>query len=174
MKGRNEAAAEIREATERFVAECAAVTDDQWLFRPEPAAWSMAHVAEHVAKGNDNLHRVLIKRLLDSPMATRAADVTDAEIPYLFYRGDEPPNVATPSGDWTDRKASCESVNTSSQLIVDWSDGVTVDLRKVGAVHPVFGLMDGIQWLLFAAAHLERHRAQVVGLKRHARFPAGG
>jgi hypothetical protein len=26
--------------------------------------------------------------------------------------------------------------------------------------------MDGIQWLLFVTAHTERHRAQLIGLKR--------
>jgi hypothetical protein len=32
----------------------------------------------------------------------------------------------------------------------------------VGAPHPAFGLLDGEQWLLFASAHLERHRAQLL------------
>ena len=35
--------------------------------------------------------------------------------------------------------------------------------------HPVFGLMDGLQWVLFAAAHTERHRAQLIGLIK--RYP---
>lgn len=171
MKGQREAVTEIREAAERFVAELVVATDEQWRFRPEPDVWSMSHVAEHVAKANDNLGRVLTRRLLDSPMPARMGDVIDAEIPYLFYRGDEPPNLATPTGDWMDRDAACERVNESSLRILTWSESVTVDLRSVGVSHPAFGLMDGIQWLLFAAAHLERHRAQLVGLKQHPAFP---
>jgi hypothetical protein len=50
--------------------------------------------------------------------------------------------------------------------------GVRVDLRGVAVPHPVFGLLDGVQWLFFAAAHTERHRAQLIGLKRHCNFPA--
>ena len=168
MKDKHDAATAIREATERFVAECSSATDGQWSFCPAPGAWSMAHVAEHVAISNGNLHSVLSKRLLESPMQSRRADVLDVEIPYLFYRGDEPPNLATPSGTWTDRQRALDSVNGSSAKILEWTDAVARDLREVGVVHPVFGLMDGVQWLLFAAAHYERHRAQLIGLKSRA------
>lgn len=162
---------DIRRAADRFIAEAEAETLDQWLFRPEPSAWSMAHIAEHVALANGNLHAVLAKGLLNDHVLTRSTDVLDDEIPYLFYRGDEPPNLATPSGQWIDLPKALESVRKSSMLILEWVDSVSFDLRKVGVPHPMFGLMDGVQWLLFAAAHMERHRAQLIGLKRHDGFP---
>jgi hypothetical protein len=173
MKGKVEPVTEVRNATERFVAECVSVGRDQWMFRPEQTSWSMSHIAEHVALGNGNLYRVLVKPLLNGPPLTRTTDVTDDEIPYLFYRGEEPPNIAAPSGSWTDQNKATTLVKESSTLIAEWAAGVAVDLRKLGASHPAFGLMDGVQWLLFAAAHMERHRAQLVGLKRHPGFPTG-
>ena len=162
---------QIREATERFLAQFATASDTQWTFRPSPNAWSMAHVTEHVATSNRNIARVLAKPLLSSPLAGRVPDVIDAEIPYLFYRGEEPPNVAAPAGDWTDRKVAAEALEASARAILDWLRGVSADLRTFGVAHPAFGVLDGVQWLLFVAAHVERHRAQLIGIRRHPDFP---
>ena len=168
MTGKLDAGALIREAADCFVAECARATDAQWLFVPGGEKWSMAHVAEHVAISNRNIRQRLEQRLLASPIGGRTAGVIDAEIPYLFYRGEEPPNVATPSGDWKDRKEAAAALVASARSILDWSGRVDADLRSVGLDHPVFGLLDGIQWLLFVAAHIERHRAQLIGLVRRS------
>ena len=165
------AEARLREATERFLVEAALATEGQWLFRPARSRWSMADVTEHVVISNRNICRLLSRRLLESPLGGRAVDVTDAEIPYLFYRGDEPPDVAAPTGALTDRKAAAEALAASAQSILAWAGGVTLDLRTVGVAHPAFGLLDGIQWLLFTGAHVERHRAQLVGLRRHRDRP---
>ena len=161
----------IREATERFLNECAHASASQWLFRPTPTHWSMAHIAEHVAIGDRNIFRLLTQRLLASRLDGRVTDVIDAEIPYLFYRGDEPPNVATPTGDWK-KEAAHDALNANVRSILEWVATVDTDLRAVAVAHPVFGLLDGMQWLLFVAAHTERHRAQLIGLKRHPEFPS--
>lgn len=93
--------------------------------------------------------------------------MTDDEIPYLFYRGDEPPNVSQPTGAWTEIDAAVTALSTSADALIDWYRETDLDLRAWGAAHPVFGVLDAHQWLLFAQAHTERHRAQVVG--RHLR-----
>jgi hypothetical protein len=165
------AKAQLEEATSRFLAAFAHATDRQWQFRPSPSQWSMADVTEHVAISTRNIGQMLSKRLLESPIGSQATAVDDVEIPYLFYRGDEPPNVARPTGSLSDRGAAADALDASARSIVQWADGVTANLRTVGLAHPVFGLLDGIQWLLFAAAHVERHRAQLIGLKRHRDFP---
>src|SRR4029453_10105720 len=69
-----------------------------------------SQVAEHVAISNGNLHARLGRRLLGSPLDGRTPDVLDIEIPYLFYRGDEPPNVGKPSGAWTDPREALEKL----------------------------------------------------------------
>lgn len=171
----NEAAAarlQIREASTRFAAALASLDAAQWRFRPAPGQWSPADVAEHVAIANGNLGRALAARLLESPIGSAAVAVTDAEIPYLFYRGEEPPGVAAPTGALVDPAQGVAAIETSARSILDWADGVHADLRAFGLPHPVFGLLDGVQWLLFAGAHMERHRAQLVGLQRHREFPA--
>jgi len=157
------AAEAIRGAALRLRADCARASAAQWNARPAPDAWSVAHVAEHVAISNRGILAALSKRVALTPLAGRATDVLDLEIPYLFYRGEEPPQVATPTGGWT-QPAALDALDASSQTLLDWAHECALDLRAVGAPHPAFGVLDGIQWLLFAAAHMERHRAQVIGL----------
>jgi len=97
--------------------------------------------------------------------------VADDEIPYLFYRGDEPPNVSTPTGSWTDIDSATEQFAASAESLATWYAESDLDLRAYAAPHPVFGTLDAMQWLLFAQAHIERHRAQVIGLTQRPGFP---
>jgi hypothetical protein len=106
---------------------------------------------------------------LESPLRTPLG-VSDDEIPYLFYRGDEPPNVATPTGTWADIAAAGEALTASADALITWTKTTELDLRAHGALHPVFGMLDAYQWLLFAHSHTERHRAQIIGLERNADF----
>jgi len=39
-------------------------------------------------------------------------------------------------------------------------------LRAIGFVHPVFGMFDGMQWVLFLAAHTDNHIPQLHRLTR--------
>jgi len=174
MEDRRQAASQIEDAARRFLAEIAQATDVQWRFRPSPMQWSMADVTEHVVISNRNIARRLAKGLLASPIERASVAVIDAEIPYLFYRGEEPPDVSRPTGTMTDRTAAAEALEASAKAILEWAGGVTQDLRAFGLPHPVFGVLDGIQWLLFAGAHVERHRAQLIGLKSHRELPSVG
>jgi hypothetical protein len=52
-----------------------------------------------------------------------------------------------------------------------WARATTADLRAHGLPHPVFGVFDGVQWILFAAAHTDSHLPQLRALQAH-REPA--
>jgi hypothetical protein len=153
---------QIDEATERFVVELVGVDSRAWTTRPEPDQWSLSEVLEHVTLANRNL----VARLdalgpIDSP-----PDITDEEMPYLFYRGVEPPNVARPSGTWTDVDEGVQQLRASASALIAWADTATVDLRSHGSPHPVFGVLDGAQWLRFSAVHTWRHRAELQAVRR--------
>jgi hypothetical protein len=157
----------LRSAADRFADECAKANRTQWTHRPQGDGWSMGHVAEHVTIANRNM----ASRLQNlSPLSGEKPGIIDEEIPYLFYRGDEPPNVATPSGSWTSWAEHAEEYRQSVARILDWRS--PVDPRSVGAAHPIFGTLDGVQWLMFSGAHTERHRAQLIGLMREVRGAA--
>jgi hypothetical protein len=171
QRERATAEAQIRAALTRFRDTVASATPEQWAFRSAAGSWSMADVAEHVAISNRNIYALLSRKLLASRDQGLIPDVIDVEIPYLFYRGEEPRNIATPTGTWTDRDEAMRLLDDTFETLLSWCAGVTLDLRTTALAHPVFGRLDGIQWLQFTAAHTERHRAQVIGIRRHPAFP---
>jgi hypothetical protein len=149
-------------AAARFEKQCEGATELEWAFRPRPGTWSMGDVAEHVTIATQNIS----KRFRTLTPLVKAPDVVDEEIPYLFYRGDEPPNVATPTGTWSRWADHAEAFRAAVAAVR--AAASTDALRAHGAAHPLFGTLDGMQWLMFAGAHIERHRAQLIGLAREA------
>ena len=164
-----DAEAMLRTYSDRFTTTVGAMSARQWSYRAPSGGWSVSEVTEHVAIANQGVFRRL-SRGLETPLRNPLG-VTDDEIPYLFYLGDEPPNVATPTGTWTDADDGATTFRASAQALIDWAAESELDLRSYGASHPVFGLMDGVQWLLFASAHTERHRRQLLGFQGQSDYP---
>jgi hypothetical protein len=154
------AAGALRSASVRLVDSFMTAPADAWSWSPPSGGWSISEVAEHVAISSGNILAGLQHRL--HPI--EAVSVTDDEIPYLFYRGDEPPDVGKPTGTWIDRVDAAAELLASAQAVADWATTTPLDLRTHGFAHPVFGQLDGVQWVLFAGAHAMRHRSQVLGL----------
>lgn len=162
MSEKERAVAELHAAADRFL-HTVRVGPAQWR-SAAAGGWSPSQITEHVAISCDNIARLLSRLLAANPIERGATGVLDVEIPYLFYRGDEPPNVATPTGTWIDPTEAARRLAASADAIATWARDTSLDLRTVGVRHPVFGVLDGMQWLLFAAAHVERHRAQAIGV----------
>ena len=162
MLTRSEAMQTGRDAASRFIRTCDSATEDEWVRRPPHDAWSIGDIAEHVTIANANILRRL-QSLDQHPLEGRPVAVDDAEMPYLFYRGDEPPGVATPTGAMHKDRTAFRVPGQHRRGVERWFAANTLDLRTVGAAHAVFGLLDGVQWLLFCGAHIERHRAQIIG-----------
>jgi hypothetical protein len=59
--------------------------------------------------------------------------VADDEIPYLFFTGDEPTGIATPTGEWTDLSAATIEFDARAQDIIDFAAQTDLDLRAYGA-----------------------------------------
>lgn len=148
----------------RFEQLCSRATPGQWRLHTRDGAW-MGQIAEHVALANE---RILERLHTLSWSEGHAPDVSDDEIPYLFYRMDDPPQLAVPSGSWTTWTEHALRFRASLNAIGQWAFDAGPDLRRRGAAHPAFGWLDGAQWLLFAGAHVERHRSQLIGMIGHA------
>jgi hypothetical protein len=56
--------------------------------------------------------------------------------------------------------------------LVAWARETAADLRAYGLPHPVFGVFDGVQWMLFAAAHTDNHLPQLHALRAHRELSA--
>lgn len=149
----------VSEASHRFHDTLGSYTE-RWLALGRRDDWSPAHVCEHVTLANERIRRALDHL---EPLEGRTPALVDDEIPHAFSRGDEPPGATQPTGTWIDPDVALERFNASATVFTDLLDDPRGDLRNLGQTHPVFGMLDGVQWLLFVAAHIESHRARALG-----------
>lgn len=157
-------------AISRTLQTCSALSADAWN-TPQAGRFSIAEVVEHMALSNGLFERRLASILAGVGGDCLYAQLDDAEIPHLFERAAEPPGIAEPSGKWRDRDAALARFEESARAVSALASRDTGDLRTKGAPHPIFGPLDGVQWALFAAAHNERHRSEIIGLANLAVLP---
>ena len=155
-------------SSERFAAALADVSDTTWLFKPSPSVWSMAEVIEHVTMTDRGICGLASHVLRPFEPGERSA-LDDAAIATIFDGdGPPPPDAQEPSGTWIDRDAAIGQFREASDALAAWYESTDADLRSLTYAHPIFGLLDGVQWLLFAASHHDNHTRDVLELGEQA------
>jgi hypothetical protein len=171
-----------REKASRYLAETRkgvedavkGLSDAQWKYKPRPDRWSVAEIVEHLAVIEDIIKGVFA-RLPDGAAAAAGRDVakTDAEmLAKLLDRSVkfEAPPQARPAARWTPADALqhfLASRAENAELLRS-----TPGLRAHTVLHPVFGPLDGYQWMLAVAAHSARHTQQILEVKADPGFPS--
>ena len=150
------------------------LSEAQWKFKPAPDRWSIAEVVEHLAVIED-LVKDILGKLGQAPAGAadrnlkKIDELLLAEIPDRSQKFQAPP-VALPTGRWTPAGALEHfqgARNQTAELLRS-----TPDLRQHVVDHPVFGPLDGYQWILAVAAHSARHTKQILEVKADPRFPS--
>ena len=159
MSARTAAATSLREAMTAYAQACAAATDVEWVRQGPPRGWSLAETTEHVATTNEGIHRVVgaLRPLVEG----EAIVLDDADVNVGMFDGDGAAPGPGPTGTWIDAADAVARFEQSMQALVEWADTDEAQLRAGVFEHPVFGFMDGVQWLLFAAVHTESHRLEI-------------
>ena len=164
------------ESTKKDVLETTkGLSQAQWNFKPAPDRWSVAEVMEHIAASEDFVRDNLIKeKVMVSPAGQAGRDVnkTDeavvAMVPDRTHKAKAPeplvPNNRFGSPDGS-VKHFVESRATTEQFLK-----TTTGLRDHVMDGPV-GKMDGYEFVLFIAAHCERHTKQINEVKADPNFP---
>jgi hypothetical protein len=142
-------------------------TEEQWRFKPSPEQWSAAECIEHVAVVEQSLVRT-IQRLASGPPGTEEQLASTRGKEELILkavptrRGKvQAPEPARPSNRWSDTAALVASFTEIRDRTILYVQSTDHPLRRVTHSHIVFGPLDGYQWLLFLAAHSERHLRQL-------------
>jgi hypothetical protein len=171
-----EHALQYLESTKRDVLDATkGLSEAQWNFKPGPDRWSVAQVMEHIAAAEDFIRVDFVeKKVLILPAGDPGRDVkkmdaaVEAMIPDRSHKAQAPeplvPNnrFGSPEGSL---KHFLESRETTEQFL-----GSTPGLRDHVMDGPV-GKMDGYEFILFIAAHCERHVKQINEVKGDPNFP---
>ena len=164
------------ESTKRNVLEATeGLSEAQWNFKPAPGRWSVAQIMEHIAASEDFIRDNLLKeRVMVAPAGERGRDVKQideavlAKVPDRTHKAQAPEPLVprnrfgSPEGSV---KHFVESRATTEQFLT-----TTRGLRDHVMDGPV-SKMDGYEFVLFIAAHCERHTRQINEVKADPNFP---
>lgn len=160
-----EALESMQNSTERFLALLDGISDAQWRLRPAGEEWSIALTVEHVVLTNRAI-AARLPQLAASPIAPGVPRFDDAAIHEAMFRtAVAPPGLAEPTGRFASCAEGVAALVAACESIASWVAASGLDLRAHGLPHPVFGLFDGVQWILFAAAHTDNHVPQLRALR---------
>ena len=151
------------------------LSEAQWNFKPAPDRWSVAQVMEHIAVSEDFIRDNLVnEKVMVSPQGQSDRDVKKIDEAVMTMIPDRTHKVQAqepvlPRNRFGSPEESVkhflESRATTEQYL-----RTTAGLRDHVMDGPV-GKMDGYEFILFIAAHCERHTKQIQEVKTDPNFP---
>ncbi len=160
-----------------FLKSISGLSEKQWNFKPAPDRWSAAEVAEHIAVSESAIAGMVKERVLKSPAAPENREQVKGKDELILEKVPDrsvkakAPEFLQPTHRWATREELTKAFEQSRAANIEFVRTTDEDLRDHFGPHPVFGLLDGYQWMLLVAAHSARHTAQIEEVKADPNFP---
>lgn len=151
---------------------------EQSNFKPENKVWSATEVVEHLILIEDMLMGILkqamenTKPVPDSEPLPDPAQMDAAILKSVPDRSQkaQAPAQAVPKGNYRDREEAYREFSARRLKTIEFVQKTKADLRRYRLQMPT-GTVDAHQWLLFLAAHTERHMHQIAAIKEQELYP---
>jgi len=162
--------AETLEALEKL-------SDAQLKFKPAPDRWSVLECAEHIMLSEGLLFDAVKRAVATKPNPDWAAK-TKGKTEFLEdvlagRKGKaQAPEDIVPSGKLS-REEVIKKLKEARAATLKFAEETQVPLKAHTLDHPspVFGTLNGYQWLIYIPFHNVRHNAQIAEIKADAKFP---
>ena len=172
-----ERALQYLESTKKGVLDATkGLSDAQWNFKSAPDRWSVAEVMEHLAAAEDMLRGMTQEKVMKSPAvpACSAEEIKKSDETVLAMIPDrsqkaQAPEPLKPNNRFGSPVAAQKHFVESRESTEDYLKN-TSGLRGHVADSPI-GKLDGYEFILFTAAHSERHTKQMLEVKADPNFP---
>ncbi len=151
------------------------LSEAQWNFKPASDRWSVAEVMEHIAAAEDMLFGLITEQVMKAPPRPEGADVKAidemvlARIPDRTIKA-QAPEPLRPTNRYGSPEAAVKHFIESRTRTIEFLQK-TADLRGHAIDSPLGQKLDAFQWILFIAAHSERHTKQLNEVKVDPNFP---
>jgi hypothetical protein len=163
---------------DQVLAESTKLTEAQWMFKAAPDRWSVGEVVQHLALAEPFIFDMQQKQLSAPPATAEQLAATKGKDDMIRkvipdrtkkVQAAEPlqPTAASKLGGQAETVAAFRERRTKT---IAYAAKTKDDLRARVGDSPL-GPLDGYQWLLFMAAHSERHLAQIKEVKADPKFP---
>jgi len=153
----------------------AGLSEAQWNFKPSPDRWSVAEVTEHIATTESYLRGMVIEKVMTAPPRPDGEDVKAiddqvlAMIPDRSHKA-QAPEPLKPTNHFGSGPGALKAFLESRQQTVDFLSSHD-DLRAHAIDSHLGKKLDAYEWVLFIAAHSERHTKQILEVKADPNFP---
>jgi DinB family protein len=161
---------EIDKTRERLYRRVEGLTDEQATERPNPNAWTLAEIVEHLALLEGRLLRMMTMMLTKA----ESAGARDTDAPPVLMKPftlDEfierarnekytAPEAVRPGGQVSLADSLANLRRSREELRALRPRIEAVDLSTVTYPHPAFGPLNFYQWLALIGMHEERHLRQ--------------
>jgi hypothetical protein len=147
----------------------------QWNFKAAPDKWSVAEVTEHIAAAEDFIRGMIVEKVMVAPARPAGEDVTAIDmmvmqnIPDRSHKA-QAPEPLKPSNRFGSPDGSLKHFVEARATTEDFLTK-TPNLRDHAVDSPLNKKLDGYEWILFIAAHSERHTKQILEVKADPNFP---
>jgi hypothetical protein len=157
----------LRRSHEEFERLTAGLDHAGWVRKGSADEWSVLEIAEHLIF----IEKSVIRRVLPRLMATEAIEC-DIEAERLKERAlfdglaagnerVEAPAAVRPVGACASGEQACLEFRAARNSSIEYVTGTQEALRAHRFPHPLFGPLDGYQWVLMVGAHTLRHNRQI-------------
>jgi uncharacterized damage-inducible protein DinB len=171
---REKAAQYLQQTRDGVVEATKGLSEAQMKFKPAPDRWSAAETLEHITLAEDFLLLNAKDKIMKAPAGTADRDTAKIDAMVLAMVPDrtqkrQAPGPLVPTGRWTPAETLDHFLKSRAQT-VEFLES-TPDLREHVADSPLGQPMDAYEWLLFIAAHSQRHTKQILEVKADPNFP---
>jgi hypothetical protein len=171
-----ESAQKYLESTKKNIEEATkGLSAAQWNFKPGPDRWSVAQVMEHIAISEDFLRGFVENQVLKAPAAPdrdvkKIDEMVLAMVPDRSHKF-QAPEPLRPTNQYGSPEATLKHFLESRAKTEALLSG-TPDLREHAVDNPPMGQkLDAYEWILFIAAHSDRHTKQIKEVEADPNFP---
>jgi hypothetical protein len=165
----------LETSRQAFLASINGLSEAQWRFKPAPARWSIAEVAEHLAIGEQELGEMIRSGLQPTtPFPADSAARLEAATRALYAdrtRRFTAPEGWQPNGRWPTQAELLKAFEAARAANLEYARTTRDPLRARALPHPAFGQLDGVHWMVMLAAHMNRHVQQIEEVKRSEGYP---
>ena len=162
---------------DNFLKSISGLSEKQWTFKPAPDRWSVAEVAEHITVSESTLGGLVQQKIMQSPATPQKRDQVKGKDEMILQRVPDrshkaqAPEFLRPTGRWATKADLTKAFEDARASNMNYIRTTNDDLRDHFFDHPVFGTLDGYQWLLLISTHSLRHTEQIEEVKADPNFP---
>ena len=170
----------LRESQEAFLNAVESLDDAQWAYTPAAGRWSIGEIAEHLVLAEDLLFAIVERAVSQDPdpdwQSTTAGKVDFLERVLVERTGKAiAPQSIQPLGQ-LGRTEVLQRYHDRRARTQEFAEHTELPLKAVTIDHPfpIFGILNGYQWLLYIPLHNLRHNQQIEEVKSSDGFPKTG